>query len=111
MRLRVRPLALPSGLTIRRCRQLWCRSQTLSDPMLLWLWCRLVAKAPIRPLPWEPPCAAGAALKKTIYIYYGGNNICLDHRLNEGEEEFGDDRKLNSSYLILLEENTKRVKT
>ena len=35
-----------------------------SDPVLLWLWCRLVATAPIRPLAWEPPCAAGAALDK-----------------------------------------------
>ena len=34
-----------------------------SDPTLLWLWHRLVATAPIRPLAWEPPCAAGAALK------------------------------------------------
>ena len=33
--------------------------------MLLWLWCRPVAKAPIRPLAWEPPHAAGAALEKT----------------------------------------------
>jgi len=31
---------------------------------LLWLWCRLVATAPIRPLAWEPPYAAGAALEK-----------------------------------------------
>ena len=31
------------------------------DPTLLWLWCRLVATAPIRPLVWEPPYAAGAA--------------------------------------------------
>ena len=30
-------------------------------PALLWLWCRLVATAPIKPLAWEPPCAAGAA--------------------------------------------------
>ena len=35
-----------------------------SDPMLLWLWHRLVATAPIRPLAWEPPCAEGAALEK-----------------------------------------------
>jgi len=35
-----------------------------SDPSLLWLWCRLVATAPIRPLAWEPPCATGAALEK-----------------------------------------------
>ena len=27
------------------------------DPALLWLWCRLVATALIRPLAWEPPCA------------------------------------------------------
>ena len=32
-----------------------------SDPELLWLWCRLVAAAPIRPLAWEPPYAEGAA--------------------------------------------------
>ena len=35
-----------------------------SDPVLLWLWCRPEATAPIRPLAWEPPYAAGAALKK-----------------------------------------------
>ena len=28
---------------------------------MLWLWCRLVATAPIRPLAWEPPYAAGVA--------------------------------------------------
>ena len=32
-----------------------------SDPALLWLWRRLAATAPIRPLAWEPPYAAGAA--------------------------------------------------
>ena len=31
-----------------------------SDPALLWLWRRPVATAPIRPLAWEPPYAAGA---------------------------------------------------
>ena len=31
------------------------------DPTLLWLWHRLAATAPIRPLAWEPPYAAGAA--------------------------------------------------
>ena len=35
------------------------------DPALLLLWCRPVATAPIRPLAWEPPHAAGAALEKT----------------------------------------------
>ena len=36
-----------------------------SDPALLWLWCRPVATAPIRPLAREPPYATGAALEKT----------------------------------------------
>jgi len=35
-----------------------------SDPTLLWLWCRLTAIAPIRPLAWEPPYAVGVALEK-----------------------------------------------
>ena len=30
---------------------------------LAWLWHRLAAVTPIRPLAWEPPYAAGAALK------------------------------------------------
>ena len=33
--------------------------------LALWLWCRLAATAPIRPLAWEPPCARGAALEET----------------------------------------------
>ena len=39
------------------CRRGW-------DPEWLWLWRRPVATAPIRPLAWEHPCAAGAALKR-----------------------------------------------
>ena len=47
--------------------------------MLLWLWCRLVATAPIRPLAWETPYAAGAAQeiakkkrqkKKKVRLYF-----------------------------------------
>ena len=34
------------------------------DPALLWPWCSLAATAPIRPLAWEIPYAAGTALKK-----------------------------------------------
>ena len=30
--------------------------------VLLWLWCRPAATAPIRPLAWEPPYAMGEAL-------------------------------------------------
>ena len=52
-----------------------------SDLALLWLWLCLASAAPIRTLAWEPPYAAGAALKsqkqtnkqtnkqKNIYIY------------------------------------------
>ena len=32
--------------------------------MLLGLWCRPTAVAPIQPLDWELPCASGAALKR-----------------------------------------------
>ena len=39
-------------------------AQWLKDPVLLWLWCRLMAAAPIGPLAWEPPYAKGEALKK-----------------------------------------------
>ena len=42
---------LISGLRIWRCRELW-------------LWCRPVATALIRPLAWEPPYAAGVAPEK-----------------------------------------------
>ena len=33
------------------------------DPMLLWLWGRLAAAAPIQPLGWKLPYTTGAALK------------------------------------------------
>ena len=49
MRTRVQSLALLSGLRI------WCCCE---------LWCRPAATAPIRPLAWDPPYAAGAALKR-----------------------------------------------
>ena len=35
-----------------------------SDSTLLWFWRSPEATAPIRPLAWEPPYAAGAALEK-----------------------------------------------
>ena len=62
MRLRVRSLALLSGLRIWHCCGVGPRHG--SDPALLWLWRRPVATAPIRPLAWEPPYAMGAAQEK-----------------------------------------------
>ena len=35
-----------------------------SDLVLLWLWRRPAATAPIGPLAWEPPYATGAAPKR-----------------------------------------------
>ena len=63
MRVKGPSLASLSELRILHCHELWCRSRSGSDPMLLWLWCRLAAAAPIRSLAWEPPYATGAALK------------------------------------------------
>ena len=36
----------------------------VQDLALLWLWYRLAAAAPIRPLAWEPPYAVGMAINK-----------------------------------------------
>ena len=49
------------------------------DLVLLWLWCRLAATAPIPPIAWEPPYATGVALKRKkknafcILIYLKNN--------------------------------------
>ena len=63
MRLRVRFLALLGGLRIHRCHAMSCGvgRRCGSDPALLWLWHRLAATAPIRPLAWETPYATGMA--------------------------------------------------
>uniref|UniRef100_A0A8D1RY84 Uncharacterized protein n=1 Tax=Sus scrofa TaxID=9823 RepID=A0A8D1RY84_PIG len=63
-----------------------------SDPALLWLWCRPVATAPIRPLAWEPPYAAGEAQeiakrpkkkRKSRNLELGALDVCGDTRLNK----------------------------
>ena len=64
MRLWVRSLPLLSGFRIQRCRERGVGCRRGSDPALLWLWCRLVATVPIRPLAWEPSYADRAALEK-----------------------------------------------
>ena len=39
-------------------------TQWIKDLALLWLWCWPAAAAPIQPLAWEPPYAAGAAQER-----------------------------------------------
>ena len=40
-------------------------AQWVKDLALLWLWCRMVAVALIRPLAWKPQYATGVVLKTT----------------------------------------------
>ena len=64
MRRWVRSLASLSGLRISIAVSFGVGRRHDLDPTLLWLWRRPVATAPIIPLVWEPPYAAGAALKR-----------------------------------------------
>jgi len=61
-----------------------------SDPELLWLWCRPVAIAPIRPLAWEPPYATGVAQekakrqkKKKSWSFYCGSAVMILTSIHE----------------------------
>ena len=65
MRLQVQSLALLSGLRIQHCVSCAVGHRCGSDPVMLWLWRRLGATAPIRPLAWEPHMPREAALEKT----------------------------------------------
>ena len=57
-------------------------AQWVEDPALLWPWCRPAAVAPIPPLAWEIPCAAGTAVKRQ------GKKIPLSHvALPENKED------------------------
>ena len=47
-----------AGLAAASCHRLG------SDLVLLWLWCRPTAAAPIQSLAWDPPYAAGVAPKR-----------------------------------------------
>ena len=56
-------------------------TQWVGDPAFLWLRCRLTTVAPIGPLPWEPPYAASAALKRKkkkipVLLYLGQKCFC-----------------------------------
>ena len=92
MRLRVRnpPCSVGWGSDIAVSCGVGCRCG--SDPALLWLWRRPTATAPIRPLAWEPPCAAGVSLEKAkrqkkkenIYFYFFYRKTLLNPALQLG---------------------------
>ena len=64
MRMRVWSLALLSGLKDHVTESCCVGSGRSSDPLLPWLWRRLAAAAPIRPLGWERPYAVGMDTKR-----------------------------------------------
>ena len=85
-----------------------------SDPALLWPWHGPVAIAPIGPLAWEPPYAAGAALerakrqkkKKSISIYlqpFAYTTIFLAPTTAAGTQ------KINKQHSIMNELHMKEV--
>ena len=51
-----------------------------SDLALLWPWCRPVATAPIRPLAWKPPYAAGVALERPRQRLWGEEGSRISQR-------------------------------
>ena len=55
---------LAQWVKIQWCRKLWCRSQMQLRSIVVWLWCRPAAAAPIWPLAQELPYTTGTALKK-----------------------------------------------
>ena len=63
VRMPVPSLALLSGLGIQHCVSCGAGCRCGSDPMLLCLWCRVAAAAPIQPLACELPHAVHADLK------------------------------------------------
>ena len=73
---------LLSRLRIWHCHSCGVDHRRGSDLALLWLWCRLAAVAPIRPVAWELPDATGAALKKAkkkkIMVFIHGHPMQRD---------------------------------
>ena len=74
--MQVRSLASLSGLRIWHCRELWHKS---------------AAAAPIQPLAWELPYAAGVALKKIIIkrIYWCSRRGSAETNLTSIQEDAG----------------------
>ena len=83
-----------------------------SDRALLWLWHRPASTAPIRPLAWEPPYAAIAALekdkktkRKEMPLFYSLSAI-IDSGKNylwiiNLECKFNEEHKISIEYLFI----------
>ena len=87
MRMLVRFLALLSRLRIWCCCELGVGCRRSLDPVLLWLWYRPAAVAPVRPLAWELPYAEGGLKTKkkrvlALYIFYDSLFLCF-HNLSK----------------------------
>ena len=61
--------------------------------VLLWLWCKPVATALIRPLAWNSPYAVGAALKKTK----NKKRKKMHHMLADAEENIPDLQRVGAA--------------
>ena len=81
MRTRVQSLASLSALKTQHCHELrYIGHRHSLEPVLLWLWCRAAAIAPIWPLAWEFPYAMGAALKRQKKKCVGTNNESFTYK-------------------------------
>ena len=81
MRMQVQSLALLSGLGSGAAMSCGVGCRCGLDPSLLWLWYRPAAIAPIHPLTWELPYAAGVALKTKTKTKKKGWPLDLKTRL------------------------------
>ena len=90
MRLWVQSLASLSGLRIRCCCGCGVGCRQGLDPVLLWLWCRLAAIAPVRPL---ASICCGCSLKKQntyknkvqgVPWWHSGLRTCCCHCCGSG---------------------------
>ena len=88
MRLPVRSPALLSGLRIQCAVSCGLGYRCGSDLALLWLWCRLAAVAPIRPLAWELPYAASASLKNKTNKQTKVTAIFIESLLGSSAESY-----------------------
>ena len=76
-----------------------------SDPTLLWLWHRLAATAPIRPVVWELTYALGVALKRQKKKNYkltasGGKRVFNKHLITSSKNK----KQTNKNSLIVEED-------